>query len=594
MTQKIIVHNGRHHTDDVLAYVLLRTLHPDHQLIRTRDLSVIETHRDAIVCDVGMIYDPKASRFDHHQQDRATRPVTVEGTEHQVPYSASSLVWKHFGHEYLAKMFPEKGEAERGMIHRLVDTQALAWHDAHDNRAPESLVSELAERQEAEAPMFGRAFFKKIELYRPTYLELPSPGALDFQEGHRPADTAALDREDAGFRQSADVLQPLFEEIVHTASSSVDRYLAGREATPQRVQAFEKKIGAPLSDKERIQLDFAPVVENLHAATRDRQQEVWASNMRDAQGHPRESLVAAHDTIRSLDELAQDPAWKKTFTGLEKLDPAVLKQIGFSHQNYYAPLHDLPSARIRGTDDKMALIIAPSTEGGFSIIPLNARGGLRFPAAWGGLEKDALRKEIGKGIEANFVHNSGFIASSSDFRSALLMSVKAVEKGEKGTEASAEVQALQHHNPNASHEPVAPLPSAAQFADPDFDIAREQQILAEAAAERERQRAEAERLKQERVTARLEAREERDRLARQKRQERAERRAAKEAEAQAKAKQPAPLPVAARSKNASSAAETLRENNPDFSASRSRAKSSGKTHPQGIFPSLSLDNMLPA
>ncbi len=90
----LITHSGKFHCDEVFAYVTLRlalgVARPgdDHRLQRTRDPAAIA--RGDVVFDVGLIHDPSAARFDHHQRGAPTRP---DGT----PFSAAGLVWQVHG-----------------------------------------------------------------------------------------------------------------------------------------------------------------------------------------------------------------------------------------------------------------------------------------------------------------------------------------------------------------------------------------------------------------------------------------------------------------------------------------------------------------
>lgn len=88
---KIVTHNGRFHTDDLLAVSTLLMKFPDSELVRSRDEKIIESAD--IVVDVGHIYDPEKLRFDHHQKNGA-------GEHHNgIPYASFGLVWKQFGEE---------------------------------------------------------------------------------------------------------------------------------------------------------------------------------------------------------------------------------------------------------------------------------------------------------------------------------------------------------------------------------------------------------------------------------------------------------------------------------------------------------------
>lgn len=85
-----VTHSGPFHADDVLATAILRRAIPDVEVVRSRDLAVIEAAD--IVYDVGGVYDPATKRLDHHQRGRAkSHPCGIER-------SSAGLVWEEYGH----------------------------------------------------------------------------------------------------------------------------------------------------------------------------------------------------------------------------------------------------------------------------------------------------------------------------------------------------------------------------------------------------------------------------------------------------------------------------------------------------------------
>lgn len=67
MSSLVVTHSGSFHTDDVIAYALIRVLYDRRaRVIRTRDKR--DFAKGDIVIDVGGIYDPSKMRFDHHQE----------------------------------------------------------------------------------------------------------------------------------------------------------------------------------------------------------------------------------------------------------------------------------------------------------------------------------------------------------------------------------------------------------------------------------------------------------------------------------------------------------------------------------------------
>jgi len=112
---KIVTHSGIFHADDVFAVATLLIKFPDAEIIRSRDKEVIGSAD--IVVDVGLVYDPKTMRFDHHQTEGAG--VRSNG----IPYASFGLVWKQFGEELAG------GTDEA----RLIEEKLVMSVDAPDN-----------------------------------------------------------------------------------------------------------------------------------------------------------------------------------------------------------------------------------------------------------------------------------------------------------------------------------------------------------------------------------------------------------------------------------------------------------------------------
>lgn len=91
----LVTHSGGLHADEVLSSVILTRLFPEAKLVRSRAPEWITPGSDRIIYDVGGSYDAEAGIFDHHQRGAPVRP---DGQ----PYSSFGLIWKHFGHDYLA------------------------------------------------------------------------------------------------------------------------------------------------------------------------------------------------------------------------------------------------------------------------------------------------------------------------------------------------------------------------------------------------------------------------------------------------------------------------------------------------------------
>lgn len=85
----VVTHSGSFHADDVFSVAALKCILPAFNLIRTRDLTIIE--QADIVLDVGGIYDPETGRFDHHQRGGAG------ARDNGIPYSSFGLIWQKYG-----------------------------------------------------------------------------------------------------------------------------------------------------------------------------------------------------------------------------------------------------------------------------------------------------------------------------------------------------------------------------------------------------------------------------------------------------------------------------------------------------------------
>lgn len=91
----LITHSGSFHGDDVSAAAVLTRLFPDAAILRTRDETVMdELEGQAIIFDVGRVYDADRNRFDHHMRGARER-------ENGVVFSSFGLIWDTFGRDYL-------------------------------------------------------------------------------------------------------------------------------------------------------------------------------------------------------------------------------------------------------------------------------------------------------------------------------------------------------------------------------------------------------------------------------------------------------------------------------------------------------------
>lgn len=114
----LVTHNGTFHADDVFAVATFILAHPEDkwQIIRSRDTEII--NKADVVIDVGGEFDPKRSRFDHHQQGGAGV------RENKIPYASFGLVWREFGSKIVEGDF---------FVSKQIDDEIVSSIDANDN-----------------------------------------------------------------------------------------------------------------------------------------------------------------------------------------------------------------------------------------------------------------------------------------------------------------------------------------------------------------------------------------------------------------------------------------------------------------------------
>lgn len=122
----LVTHSGGFHADELLSSVILTRLHPQAQIVRTRDAAWTTPAPDRVIYDVGREHDPRRLIFDHHQKNP---PLRDDGQ----PYSSFGLIWRHFGKDYLrASGVPER---DLDPIHAAFDADFVLPIDLVDNGA---------------------------------------------------------------------------------------------------------------------------------------------------------------------------------------------------------------------------------------------------------------------------------------------------------------------------------------------------------------------------------------------------------------------------------------------------------------------------
>lgn len=189
MTTKLITHSGRFHADDVFAATILTTLFPQAELLRTRNAKEWEDTSNAIVFDVGMVYDPQSNRFDHHQATRPVRPEPINNLD--IPYSSLGLIWKHYGQAYLQHMFQLEGKILESIWAR-VDRRFVIKVDMGDNNVVPDSDKGLSH------PM---SITRLIESFAPDF------------------DNRSIESENQGFQTALSVAKPIFDNKIRSLIS---------------------------------------------------------------------------------------------------------------------------------------------------------------------------------------------------------------------------------------------------------------------------------------------------------------------------------------------------------------------------------------
>ena len=125
----IVTHGGKFHADDAWAVAVIKVLHPEAELVRTRDQAIID--RGDVVIDVGGIWDPATGRFDHHQKGFSG------ARQSGVPYASAGLVWREYGGRCVAALAlrhagQQLGEDTAQQIAYAIDADVVQYLDLSD------------------------------------------------------------------------------------------------------------------------------------------------------------------------------------------------------------------------------------------------------------------------------------------------------------------------------------------------------------------------------------------------------------------------------------------------------------------------------
>lgn len=140
MAKRIATHSGSFHADDVFGVAVLAALHPDHEILRTRDEAVLATADFQV--DVGGEWDAARGRFDHHQRGFTGTRTRTDAAGADVPaegYASAGLVWREYGEAYVRQCAREMGEAlpeaAVARVARDVDASLVRYLDLVDTGA---------------------------------------------------------------------------------------------------------------------------------------------------------------------------------------------------------------------------------------------------------------------------------------------------------------------------------------------------------------------------------------------------------------------------------------------------------------------------
>jgi len=132
---RIPTHSGSFHADDAFGVAVLAALHPQHEIVRSRDPAVLAGADYQV--DVGGEWDAGRGRFDHHQRGFEGRRLGKDGPAEG--YASAGLVWREFGEAYVRQVMQELGAPlSDGAISRIaqdVDASLVRYLDLVDTGA---------------------------------------------------------------------------------------------------------------------------------------------------------------------------------------------------------------------------------------------------------------------------------------------------------------------------------------------------------------------------------------------------------------------------------------------------------------------------
>ena len=248
MSPVIATHSGQFHADEALAVFMLKQLpkYADASVLRTRDLTILNSDAVDIVVDVSAKYDG-VKYFDHHQREFVDT-LGLEGTHDTIRLSSAGLVYKHFGKDVIKHILLSQGAeeiSEAEITADLLDTLYVKTYanfveaiDANDNGIS---VYDKTELETISPPKY-----KDFAITLPAVVSRLNP---------RPAQVAAKGDEfvDAQFAKASELMGLAFvDQVLQLA-------LSWYPAKQHVIKAFAPETRKALDPKGRI-LFFADQV----------------------------------------------------------------------------------------------------------------------------------------------------------------------------------------------------------------------------------------------------------------------------------------------------------------------------------------------
>tara|TARA_R110002020_G_scaffold28563_5_gene90895 strand:- start:4066 stop:5001 length:936 start_codon:yes stop_codon:yes gene_type:complete len=207
----LVTHSGGFHADELLSSVILTRLFPQAQIVRSRAPEWITPGSDRLIYDVGGAYDAASGIFDHHQRGA---PLRDDGQ----PYSSFGLVWKHFGHDYLAAAGLPEGHVDA--VHASFDASFVLPIDLMDNGALSPSVA---------GPLAGLTLPALLETLKPVF------------------DETDPDAEDRGFYAALAIARAFVEARIARSDAKLraEGLVAGAIAAAGHGRVLELPMGMP-------------------------------------------------------------------------------------------------------------------------------------------------------------------------------------------------------------------------------------------------------------------------------------------------------------------------------------------------------------